>query len=217
MERVRADLAAAQADVNGNRVRATTASAQLRALLDGVTEAAAVFDSDLKMAVWNDRFLAAAGLEAETLRAGLPLDQLIRQHRLAGLFGPQPDAEAEIARRTQILLAPESDGSLTQLGPEGKPIPCSPAGCPTRAWCSFWVGWRDGSRRRARKRPPRPRRRPNRVRPKPPSSGEHHAVGREARPVGTPRAYRSTNTSPGMTRRSASRHPSVVVPRSAIV
>jgi PAS domain-containing protein len=123
LERAQADLAAAQTDISGNRLRATTATAQLRALLDGVTEAAAVFDTELRLATWNDRFLAAAGLEDDTVREGLPFDQLIRQQCLAGLFGPQADTEAEVARRTQTLLAAEPDTSLTQTGPDGTQIP----------------------------------------------------------------------------------------------
>jgi PAS domain-containing protein len=122
-ERMRSDLAAAQTDLAANRLRAATAGTQLRALLDGITEAAAVFDADLKLSVWNDRFRAAAGLPDDLIQAGLPLDELLRRQCLAGLFGPQEDPEAEVARRTQALLLPEETAALTQRGPDGAPIP----------------------------------------------------------------------------------------------
>jgi PAS domain-containing protein len=127
MERAQADLSSAQADMAASRLLAATATTQLRALLDGVTEAAAVFDADMRLATWNDRFIAASGLPEDSVKEGLPLDEMLRRQHQAGLFMPQAaadaDPEAEIARRTQSLLASEDAEPLTQLGPGGTPIP----------------------------------------------------------------------------------------------
>ncbi len=123
-DRAQSELQAAQADMAANRLRAATATTQLRAVLDGVTEAAAVFDADMRLSLWNDRFTAAAGLPEDAIKEGLPLDELLRRQHQAGLFGaPGTDPEAEIARRTAALLTTETPEPLTQLGPAGTPIP----------------------------------------------------------------------------------------------
>lgn len=185
-ERAQSDLAAARSEVAASRVRATVDSTRFRALLDGITEAAAVFDADLRLATWNDRFRTVSGLAPDMINEGLPLDAFLRLQCGAGLFGapsqppatepaapplaaPSPgttpsgttpsgttpsgttpsgttsldatppgtvpvspagsadvapfDPEAEIARRTQILLTPDTTESLSQLGPLGVPIP----------------------------------------------------------------------------------------------
>ncbi len=122
-DRAQADLATAQADVAANRLRAATATQQLRAMLDGITEAAGVFDADLRLAVWNDRFRVVSGLTEEAIQEGLPFDEFLRQQCQSGMFGPQADPEAEIARRGQALIVPEGAEPLTQNGPQGTPIP----------------------------------------------------------------------------------------------
>jgi len=124
LDRTRANLAAAQNDLAQNRLRAATALTQLRTMLDGVHEAAAIFDPEMRLVLWNERFLAVSGLAPSVIQEGLPLDELLRQQCHAGLFGPQPDPEAEIARRAQTLMVPDPGAPvLTQAGPQGTPIP----------------------------------------------------------------------------------------------
>lgn len=124
LDRTKANLAAAQNDLAQNRLRAANAATQLRTLLDGVNEAAAIFDAEMRLLLWNDRFQVVSGLPDTTIQEGLPLDEMLRQQCHAGLFGPQPDAEAEIARRAQLLMVPDTTmPGLTQTGPRGAPIP----------------------------------------------------------------------------------------------
>jgi len=123
LERAQSDLAAAQSDVAANRLRAATATTQVRTLLDGITEAAAVFDAEMRLSVWNDRFRAISGLPEEAIEEGLPLDEILRRQCQAGMFGPQADPEAEIARRAALLMTADRTEALTQAGPEGTPLP----------------------------------------------------------------------------------------------
>lgn len=139
-ERAQSDLASAQSEVAQHRLRTATATTQLRSLLDGVTEAAAIFDADMKLVVWNDRFRAMAGLPDEAIQEGLPLDELIRRQCQAGLFGTHDDPEAEIARRTQALLTADSETRLTQQGPQGTPIPILARRMPDTGLVVIWAG-----------------------------------------------------------------------------
>lgn len=121
-QRAQTDLQAAQSDLAATRARATVAAAQVRALLDGTTDAVATFDADLKLTNWNERFALISGLDPRSLRDGLPLDEILRLQCRAGRFGPQPDPEAEVARRMQVLLSDTPEGRLTQASPQGTPI-----------------------------------------------------------------------------------------------
>lgn len=124
LDRTRANLTAAQNDLAQNRLRAASAAMQLRTVLDGVNEAAAIFDPEMRLVQWNDRFQLVSGLSETIVQEGLPLDEMLRQQCHAGLFGQSQDAEAEIARRAQTLMVPDPTlPPLTQTGPQGTPIP----------------------------------------------------------------------------------------------
>lgn len=124
LERTRANLAATQTDLAQNRLRAASAAMQLRTVLDGVNEAAAIFDAEMRLVLWNDRFQAVSGLPETIIQEGLPLDEMLRQQCHAGLFGRPEDTEAEIARRAQTLMVPGAGmPQLTQTGPQGVAIP----------------------------------------------------------------------------------------------
>ncbi len=120
--RAQTDLQAAQADLATTRNRATVAGAQVRALMDGTTDAVATFDAELRLTNWNERFAQVSGLEAGTLADGLPLDEVLRRQAHGGMFGSVEDPEAEIARRVQVLMSETAEPALTQAGPAGTPI-----------------------------------------------------------------------------------------------
>lgn len=122
-ERAVTDLEAARIDLALARGRGGLSAARLRGLLDGTTDAVAVFDPDLKLAAWNHRFEIVSGLPAKDLREGLPLDEMLRIQCQTGIFGPQPDDEAEVARRVIALTTTDDPLDLTQAGPEGTPLP----------------------------------------------------------------------------------------------
>lgn len=91
--------------------------------MDGTTDAVALFDTDMKLAAWNYRFTTASGLTEKELREGLALDEMLRFQCHHGLFGPQPDDEAEVARRVVALSTNDDPLDLSQMGPEGLPLP----------------------------------------------------------------------------------------------
>ncbi|MGE0415222.1 MAG: PAS-domain containing protein [Acetobacteraceae bacterium] len=139
-QRAQTDLQTAQSDLAAARSRGTVAAAQVRALLDGTTDAAATFDADLKLSNWNERFALTSGIEATALREGLPLDEVLRLQARAGMFGGGEDPEAEVARRMQVLLGGATEAPLTQMGPAGTPIVVSAQRMPDSGLVLFLGG-----------------------------------------------------------------------------
>lgn len=65
----------------------------------------AVFDKDLRLAAWNERYAEIVGAEPAAVRVGAtPMDILASQARL-GEFGPVDDPEAEARRRWVLYQA----------------------------------------------------------------------------------------------------------------
>lgn len=139
-QRAQTDLQTAQSDLAAARSRGTVAAAQVRALLDGTTDAAATFDADLKLSNWNERFALTSGIEATALREGLPLDEVLRLQARAGMFGGGEDPEAEVARRMQVLVGGATEAPLTQMGPAGTPIVVSAQRMPDSGLVLFLGG-----------------------------------------------------------------------------
>jgi PAS domain-containing protein len=121
-ERSQAALDAANADLATVRRRAELGAAQVRGMLESASDGIVLLDGDLRLALWNQRFAGAAGVEQPVLRAGLPLDELLRQQARSGLFGAVADAEVEVARRVALLRAGDSSEPLGQIGPNGESL-----------------------------------------------------------------------------------------------
>ena len=125
--RMRSDLESLQNEVAAIRARWVTASGQVATLLRVSTEGLALFDSELRLDAWNQRFAAEAGVPAEALQVGLPIDELFRQQARAGSIG-SPDSEdneaieKEIAYRVAILRTEPAGATLPQLSPDGRRI-----------------------------------------------------------------------------------------------
>jgi PAS domain-containing protein len=117
-ERATGDLAGARAEAQHARQQAAHNAAQFDALLDGTSDGVAVLDPDLTLAAWNPRFAVAAGLPRGALRRGLPVDEFLRQQARAGLFGPLPETEQEVARRLGQIRTEPDMAALAQLGPD---------------------------------------------------------------------------------------------------
>ena len=124
--RGQADLTAMQSELATVRSRATLTGGQVAAMLKSAADGVALLDNDLRLIAWNQRFTAGCGA-AETLREGLPIDELLRRQGRHGLFGPNqktdPESiETEVARRVAILRTEPSGAFLPQIGPDGSEI-----------------------------------------------------------------------------------------------
>ncbi|GAA4003699.1 sensor histidine kinase [Sphingomonas humi] len=63
----------------------------LRVMLDNVDQGIAYFDSDLKLALWNDRFFELHGFDDEMKRRGTDAAEMLEKSLRWGLFGPDAD------------------------------------------------------------------------------------------------------------------------------
>lgn len=118
LDRNKTELQRLRGEETNLTTRAALSAARLQALLAGVTDGVALFDSGLRLMQWNHSFQRAAGTE---LRKDMALDSMLRQQAALGLFGPLEDAETEIARRAGLLRDGLGEG-LAQPGPDGETL-----------------------------------------------------------------------------------------------
>ncbi|MCC6468106.1 MAG: PAS-domain containing protein [Alphaproteobacteria bacterium] len=69
----------------------------------GMGEGIAVFDKDLRLAMWNDRAADVTGVDPALMRAGASMRELIVAQARAGEFGPCDDPEVEADRRLPLM------------------------------------------------------------------------------------------------------------------
>jgi PAS domain-containing protein len=113
-DRNRSELERLRLEETSNTAKAQLNAVRLQVILDSVIDGIALFDSNLRLVQWNHPFLRGIGVEP---KKDMALDALLREQAGKGLFGPTPDIEAEIARRTGILRTGDTDG-LPQPGPD---------------------------------------------------------------------------------------------------
>ncbi|MEA2739312.1 MAG: hypothetical protein QOH05_2619, partial [Acetobacteraceae bacterium] len=99
----RATLAASNAQVEVARALAAAKAEQLEATLAGMTDGVSVIDAHMCLVEWNARFPTIAGVPAEILRFGMPLEEIIRAQIKTGQFGAVTDPEAEVERQVARL------------------------------------------------------------------------------------------------------------------
>jgi signal transduction histidine kinase/CheY-like chemotaxis protein len=121
MAELRASLAASNAQFEVARALAMTKSEQLETTLGGMSDGVVMVDAHMCLVEWNARFPRIAGVPAEILRVGLPMEEILRAQISAGQFGPVEDVEAEVARRIMGLRATRFDAVRRQR-PEGHTI-----------------------------------------------------------------------------------------------
>ncbi len=144
MERAIDQLTAARTDLAAARLQAQTSAAQMRTVLDGGSDGVALFDADWQLAEWNPRFANTSGLAPEAIRAGLPLDELLRQQARGGLFGSVEDVETEIAHRMAQLRSETGSATLTQTGPDGDSLILRTQTLPNAGLIALLPAWRRG-------------------------------------------------------------------------
>lgn len=98
----RAVLAAANAQLEVARAEATAKTEQLEATLRGMTDGVSMVDAHLCLVEWNARFPEIAGVPADALRVGMPMEEILRLQVRGGQFG-DVDPDAEVNRRMAVL------------------------------------------------------------------------------------------------------------------
>jgi PAS domain-containing protein len=99
----RAVLAAANAQLEVARALAAAKAEHLEATLAGMSDGVSMFDAHMCLVEWNARFPDIAGVPAEILQVGLPMEEILRAQVASGQFGRIDDPEPEVARRMSRL------------------------------------------------------------------------------------------------------------------
>lgn len=103
----RAMLAGSNAQLEVARALAAAKAEQLEATLAGMSDGVSMIDAHMCLVEWNARFPEVAGVPAEILRVGLPMEEILRSQVKTGQFGRVQDAEAEVERRmARLRVAP---------------------------------------------------------------------------------------------------------------
>ncbi len=101
-------LVATYSDVTTERKREAEIQRQHKLLattLANIGQAISVFDSELRLVVWNDRYLELLGLPREMAEAGRPFADFIRFFAQRGDYGPG-NPEAQVAERLALARNP---------------------------------------------------------------------------------------------------------------
>jgi signal transduction histidine kinase/DNA-binding NarL/FixJ family response regulator len=117
----RAMLAAANAQLEVAKTHADAKTAQLQATLEGMTDGVAMMDAQLCLVEWNRQFPEVAGVPADLLRVGLPMEDILRAQARSGQFG-RVDIESEVARRMSTLRSGDRIGTAQRIRPDGRAI-----------------------------------------------------------------------------------------------
>ena len=118
LARESAMLAGATTQLEMARSRADAKVAQLEATLAGVAEGILIIDGDLRLVEWNRRFAEIAGLSADNLSVGQPIEEILRMQASSGQLG-DVDVEAEVARRMSALRSDSHAATLEQVRSTG--------------------------------------------------------------------------------------------------
>ena len=114
----RAVLAAANAQLEVARAEASAKTEQLEATLRGMTDGVSMVDAHLCLVAWNARFPEIAGVPPESLRIGMPMEEILRLQARGGQFGTV-DPDAEVARRMAVLRSGQF-GIAQRNTPDGR-------------------------------------------------------------------------------------------------
>lgn len=114
-------VATAQAQVAVARAEAAAKAERLGAMLRGMADGVSMVDSRLCLVEWNDRFPELAGLPAEELHIGLPMNDIPWPQAGTGPVGPNGEGEAHRPHRP----TESHDGTcevMQRLRPDGRTV-----------------------------------------------------------------------------------------------
>jgi signal transduction histidine kinase/sensor domain CHASE-containing protein/DNA-binding NarL/FixJ family response regulator/HPt (histidine-containing phosphotransfer) domain-containing protein len=89
-------------DLKEREIEEARKSAVLSATLANMSEGISVVDRDLRLVVWNERFLDLVGVPPEAVHVGVPIIEVLRAQAARGEFGPG-DSEAHARQRVEAL------------------------------------------------------------------------------------------------------------------
>ncbi len=103
-------------------------STLLQATLDNISQGLSVYDADLKLVAFNQKYIEMLGLPPEYAKVGRPFQDVIRRNAEHGEYGPG-SSEEHVASRVALVTRPEPhhfertrpDGSAVEI--HGNPMP----------------------------------------------------------------------------------------------
>jgi signal transduction histidine kinase/DNA-binding response OmpR family regulator len=117
----RSVLVSANTELELAKTLADDKTIRLEATLAGMSDGAAMVDGDMRLVEWNRRFPEIAGVPAGMLRAGLPMEEILRAQTAAGVFG-DVDLEAAVTQRIAALRAGNYASTLEHRRPDGRAV-----------------------------------------------------------------------------------------------
>jgi PAS domain S-box-containing protein len=115
-------------DLKRHEEELATQSARLQATLDNISQGLGVFDSELRLAAFNGRFVELLGYPPGLAAIGRPFAELTRWTARNGEYGPE-DPETYVASRLELVTRPEPhvverrrpNGTVLEIA--GRPMP----------------------------------------------------------------------------------------------
>ncbi len=111
-------LKAANLQLDLARERANENSLRLGMTLAGMSDGISMFDANMELVQWNERYAELNGLAKDALWVGMPLRDVLQMQGAAGEFG-QVDGDAEVERRLARLLDPARPAISVRTRPGG--------------------------------------------------------------------------------------------------
>ncbi|MBC3764648.1 PAS domain-containing hybrid sensor histidine kinase/response regulator [Neptunicella marina] len=101
----------------------------LQSSVEHIDQGISVVDRHLKLLAWNQRYIQLFNYPTGFIRAGMPIEELLRFNARRGLFASNKDIDAEVAKRIDYLrhgssykyLRTQPDGRVIEL--QGNPMP----------------------------------------------------------------------------------------------
>jgi len=91
----------------------------LRTTLDTMDQGICVYDRDLRLLAWNERYIELAGQPRHLIRQGVHLYELVRWHAEHGRYG-RGDPERLAAARVARMMAPDTGAREERVEPTGR-------------------------------------------------------------------------------------------------
>src|SRR5947209_1404516 len=98
LDTARAEAAAAHRDVEQTRE-------MLQTIIDNMTDGVSLFDKDMRWLFSNRPHMQTMGYTSETIRPGMPIEEMIRLHASRGEYGSD-DIEALVRKSVERVCAP---------------------------------------------------------------------------------------------------------------
>jgi signal transduction histidine kinase/CheY-like chemotaxis protein/HPt (histidine-containing phosphotransfer) domain-containing protein len=121
LEQERGTLSSATGALAQAKAHADEKTRLLETTLLNMSDGISAFDQDLRLRVWNKRFLDLAGIDDRLARVGTHLREILIHQAENGEFGPIDDPAAEAARRLSIVRA-TSFQATERMRPDGRYI-----------------------------------------------------------------------------------------------